>query len=502
MRERILIIQENGRHGRNQSFRECFCLQRAFGELGIVADIWGLGHDNFNQPFNSIADRYSAILSLENYGNEWQPDYAKLKIPTAFWCIDAHMGVEPYVELARRSKFDIVFNSSEQYCCRFTGHCGESLWLPNAYDPFLIDRDEGVAKNVAVGFCGNVANRGEWINFLKKQPYGLRHDEMVIGPDMVRAINSYRIHWNRNIADDINYRTFETLGCGTLLLTNHTPNLERLFRVGEQLLTYCTPEDLIEKINFYMENPEESELIARAGYEHVRANHTYLQRVEAILAALGISDAQVRSAKREGEHLPLSIHKTSDPAKEISAMIESADSLIMSGEWLGQVAELGQGRPPRNGDDFGGSSIESPLFAWVLNNLPPGSTILELGSGSGSTKNFSRFYKMISVEDKREFVGLYKSRYIHAPIRDGWYDLQVLRQELPDHYDLILVDGPTGEGNRWGFYQNLGLFDTSVPIVFDDILRKAELEMMYKVGSALGKRPLVNDINDNFGVIL
>lgn len=183
-------------------------------------------------------------------------------------------------------------------------------------------------------------------------------------------------------------------------------------------------------------------------------------------------------------------------------MIETTNRLIMSGEWLGQIVELGRGKAPANADDFGGSSIECPLFTWVLKNLPPGSTILELGSGSGSTKNFSRFYKMISVEDKKEFIGMYDSRYIHAPIRDGWYDLDVLRQELPLHYDLLLVDGPTGEGNRWGFYQNLELFNTHIPIVFDDILRKEELDMMYKVGTVLNKRPLVFDINDNFGVIV
>ena len=34
---------------------------------------------------------------------------------------------------------------------------------------------------------------------------------------MVDAINSYYIHFNRNIGDDINYRTFETTGCKTLL---------------------------------------------------------------------------------------------------------------------------------------------------------------------------------------------------------------------------------------------------------------------------------------------
>ena len=42
---RILIIQENGRHERNREFRECFCLKRAFNQLGFGCDIWGKGHE-------------------------------------------------------------------------------------------------------------------------------------------------------------------------------------------------------------------------------------------------------------------------------------------------------------------------------------------------------------------------------------------------------------------------------------------------------------------------
>ena len=47
---------------------------------------------------------------------------------------------------------------------------------------------------------------------------------------MVKAINSYKIHFNRNHSKDINYRTFETLGCQTVLVTNNTDRLKDLLR--------------------------------------------------------------------------------------------------------------------------------------------------------------------------------------------------------------------------------------------------------------------------------
>ena len=45
----VLIIQENGRHVENRSFRECFCLQRGFKKINHKADVWGLGHENYSE---------------------------------------------------------------------------------------------------------------------------------------------------------------------------------------------------------------------------------------------------------------------------------------------------------------------------------------------------------------------------------------------------------------------------------------------------------------------
>jgi len=504
MEKRILIVQENGRHDKNRDFRECFALQRAFTQLGVAADVWGLGHDSFKQPFAGIIDRYAAVISLENYDSGWQPDYSKVRILKSFWCIDAHMGMETYQQLARRSKFDLIFNSTENYLKHFADFCGQSLWLPNAYDSFLVAKHPEIPKNVPIGFCGNTGNRSEWISYLTRH-YGLHHDEMILGADMVHAINGYQIHWNRNIADDINYRTFETLGCGTFLLTNHTPGLDQLFSIDEHLAIYRNKNELDEKLHYYGAHPRERELIAQAGHDHVKQNHSYVQRAESLLQAFGMAETKSSKDKSVPECSSSKKNKPSgaEPAAKMGAAIDTARDLVRAGEWLGCMVELERETCAKAGQaDFSGSAIERPLFEWVVRNLPPGSTILEFGSGSGSTKNFSRFYKMYSVEDKIEFVGLYDSTYIHAPIRDGWYDLDILRRELPCHYDLILVDGPTGEGNRWGFYHQLALFNTRVPIVFDDTLRKAEMDMMLVTARDLGKTPRLFGEGVNFGVVM
>lgn len=282
---KLLIMQENGRRAENRAFRECFALQRAFAQLGVECGIWGAGHTNQAEPFAVVARDFDAVLSLENYPGAWHPNLAEVTMPKLFWCIDAHMGLARYLDYVRTHRFDVVFNATGLFVPAFSGLVAISEWLPNALDATLIDRQPGVAKDIPLGFCGNTANRVHWLEQLKKR-WSLRHDRMVLGADMVRAIQRYQIHWNRNVSVDVNFRTFETLGCETFLLTNQMAGLNQLFTPGQHLATYVGLGELHEKIAHYLAHPEERAQIARQGYEHVRAHHTYVHRAQQILKAL------------------------------------------------------------------------------------------------------------------------------------------------------------------------------------------------------------------------
>lgn len=153
-----------------------------------------------------------------------------------------------------------------------------------------------------------------------------------------------------------------------------------------------------------------------------------------------------------------------------------------------------------NKNDFGGSGITLELFDWITSNIQEGKTILELGAGFVSTKFLSERYKLYSVEDKAQYLNKFNSTYIYAPIdtENNWYYRKALEEDLPKDYDCILVDGPTGEGNRWGFLHNLDLFRQDVPIVVDDTWRDAEKDMLLKIVEKTGKK---YELFQNFGVI-
>ena len=100
---------------------------------------------------------------------------------------------------------------------------------------------------------------------------------------MVNTINSYKIHLNCNISNDINYRTFETCGCGTMLLTNYTPGLEKLFDIGKEIVVYESIEDLDNKVKYYLENEDERNMIAETGYQRAKKDHTYFERAKKLI---------------------------------------------------------------------------------------------------------------------------------------------------------------------------------------------------------------------------
>lgn len=274
---KILIIQECGRHEKNRNFRESLNFQRAFTKIGIESTVWGLNYPNYNQSFEQISKDCDVVLLIENYNNGWLPNISNFKGLKIFWSIDSHMIPQQHLMTCVTNKINIVLNaieSHQRYFNRF-----KTYYLPNAYPDDLIDYKPEIQKKYDVGFCGNVINRGDWIDSVPN----IHKDIFVIGDDMVNAVNSYKIHFNRNLSDDINYRTFETLGCKTFLLTNKTENLDKLFNIGEHLDIYTTKQDLIEKVNFYLSNNDIRNKISENGYKWVRENHTFINRAKEIV---------------------------------------------------------------------------------------------------------------------------------------------------------------------------------------------------------------------------
>ena len=138
---------------------------------------------------------------------------------------------------------------------------------------------------------------------------------------------------------------------------------------------------------------------------------------------------------------------------------------------------------------MGGSGIEKVTFDYVSNKIAHGSIFVELGAGIVSSRAFSKIFNLHSVEQSQEYCGIYTDvKYIHAPIKNGWYDVDVLKSELPKNISGIFVDGPAGSGNRQGLLDNLDLFDLSsdAMLIFHDTYHDEERKLAVNIANKLG----------------
>ncbi len=127
------------------------------------------------------------------------------------------------------------------------------------------------------------------------------------------------------------------------------------------------------------------------------------------------------------------------------------------------------------------------FIKWILDNIPKGSIILELGSGFGTTFKLSKSYKMYSVEDDPKWVGVFDTTYIYAPKKNKYYDVDILKEKIPKKYDVIIIDGPKSI-SRIGFFDHIDLFNTDSIMIFDDTNRKADRSMLKRVCKKLDKK--------------
>ena len=125
-------------------------------------------------------------------------------------------------------------------------------------------------------------NRSMYLDALKRN-YDFIHDDFIIGESMVKVINSYKIHFNKNISTDINYRNFETLGCGIPLVTNYNYQYELLgFKHEENVMFYNNIGELYNCITKLLDDENLRLKISNAGFKLAK-KHTYTKRAEKLI---------------------------------------------------------------------------------------------------------------------------------------------------------------------------------------------------------------------------
>lgn len=211
---------------------------------------------------------------------------------------------------ANWNAYDLVVSSFPPTVDFFRSRGVSAALLRLAFEPELLKRIAVRERDVPVSFVGSFfdmhASRTQLLEYLSSRvplaiwgnasPAGFedsvlasRYQGPAYGLDMIGVLSRSRIVLNHhgNIAPFANnLRLFEATGSGALLITDWKENLHEMFEPGVEVVTYKSPEECAEQIQFYLGHEEERRRIATAGQQRTLRDHTFLQRMQKLIGII------------------------------------------------------------------------------------------------------------------------------------------------------------------------------------------------------------------------
>lgn len=108
------------------------------------------------------------------------------------------------------------------------------------------------------------------------------------------VINLHRSHEDDTVNNNAvkipaaspNPRTFEISACATLQISDSRSDLAKYYTPGVEIETYSSPEELLDKIEYYLAHEEERRQIALNALERTFRDHTYSKRLNEMLSII------------------------------------------------------------------------------------------------------------------------------------------------------------------------------------------------------------------------
>lgn len=94
----------------------------------------------------------------------------------------------------------------------------------------------------------------------------------------------------------IRLRDFEVPMSGGFYMVEYMEELEEFFMIDKEIVCYSGPEDLADKIKYYLSHEDEREAIRQAGYERCQRDHTWQKRFERVFEQIGLTRCVVSQA--------------------------------------------------------------------------------------------------------------------------------------------------------------------------------------------------------------
>jgi hypothetical protein len=210
-----------------------------------------------------------------------------LSYPKAWYAVDSHLHWEWHKHYA--PLFEIVFCAQKNHVEALSSFRGGVEWLPLSFtdEPAFLPWDLREHDVSFVGTLDPAINpaRIALLDGLKALGQGVHVARGHCQP----IYRASRVVINQSAKDDLNFRFFEAMGCGALLVTDRiSHSLGEMGEPGVDFLVYEPGDaaDLRAKIGWALGHPQEAAAMARRANAKVAAKHLIGHRIERIVDVL------------------------------------------------------------------------------------------------------------------------------------------------------------------------------------------------------------------------
>jgi spore maturation protein CgeB len=251
----------------------------------------------------------------------------KAPIPTACVISDCHRSLRPRQQLAKF--FDHIFLYQRNYLRSFIEHPSSNIhWLPYACDTKFF-RDLRMARDLDVAFIGKLmeprSERRRALALISRRCQ-VNEQRYYLQKEIPAVYSRSKIVLNIPLGDDLNFRFFEALSCGALLLTKRLSNgQDDLFKEGLHYEAFSTEAEMLDKVDYYLNHQEERERIAAAGHTEVLSRHDLELRLNGLLETIQAGPKNAAPIRRLSSQQVLSLYAA---AYERSGRVDALLGLV------------------------------------------------------------------------------------------------------------------------------------------------------------------------------
>jgi len=137
-----------------------------------------------------------------------------------------------------------------------------------------------IVKDIDISFIGNTGdaihgNRIPYINYLKEHFPTFKHFNNVFGLEHNNLVNRTKINLNFTPVDatGTSVRFHKILASKGLVMSLPWQGMETMFTPGKDFVAFNTPEELKEKIIYYLTHPKKADEIREQGYKTIQNSH-------------------------------------------------------------------------------------------------------------------------------------------------------------------------------------------------------------------------------------